>query len=787
MTTYRFMPSSRNTGFSLIEVLVAVLVLSTGMLALAALQASLTRNSVDAKVRSQGLAIAVDVLDRVRARASSSNGDYQSLPVAQGAWQTWSAPATFGTLQSPASYETRSTVTRFVRDATAAGCGGAANAPCFRPAVAADPYQLSGTAEFKRVNVEVRWTDAAGTAKTVSVNDVVTSVTRDKSTTVMTTQPTPASGVGAPVARIPRPTDAGIIPIAVGTGRETAASNPKPVLGYERGRSDETSFQVYTYGTSESGVAQLSRLIDTKVVGCQCERGALPSSVPNNASYADVIMNPFFRIPKQPTYWNGKEYVVPEDGASIARGVPIESAIQNQELCVTCCLDHHDSTVQPVKFDAARSGGVNPAEPSHLHYGDDNDDGILNTVAARADGDDYFEVCRFIRVDGVFRVATDARLKFMNLLETDPTVTTESVPAATPRLRYQSLVKDLISQYVVGNVSTPNVSAYDDILVQPDEIRLGRRLDKRFLHGRGLYIDVIEADAQQAIQAALDDCPDATPDIDCVLPVVPFVSINTTGLAQWGSTSQANVRVYNLARSVSQDPRDPPLPRGLTEALTDGTRETASMQMQLSNSGLSDSYGIDPVDVSETSIDEQVVRVGTTGSGGTTGSVTISRFTGLDDATVKAMSIGIGEEMSSTNVDCQRPTANNVVYPVTCNVAYALPARSKLVIGNYNKLGRNYSDGTCGTQKVQYCQNFNVTGVTVNNASVLPLSSTETGTLQSEKAVINLGSIPNSADIQVTLAEGAAVPAPHTCVTDSRGKKSVVYSNTALPCQGVAP
>ena len=46
-------------GFSLIEVLIAVLVLATGMLALAALQGSITRNSVDAKIRSQGLAVAV--------------------------------------------------------------------------------------------------------------------------------------------------------------------------------------------------------------------------------------------------------------------------------------------------------------------------------------------------------------------------------------------------------------------------------------------------------------------------------------------------------------------------------------------------------------------------------------------------------------------------------------------------------------------------------------------------------------------------------------------------------
>ena len=47
-------------GFSLIEVLIAILVLSTGMLALAALQSSITRNSVSAKARSQAVAAAND-------------------------------------------------------------------------------------------------------------------------------------------------------------------------------------------------------------------------------------------------------------------------------------------------------------------------------------------------------------------------------------------------------------------------------------------------------------------------------------------------------------------------------------------------------------------------------------------------------------------------------------------------------------------------------------------------------------------------------------------------------
>ena len=65
---------NNNTGFTLIEVLIAMLVLAVGLLGLAALQATGLKNNLSAYSRSQATQLAYDMSDRMRAnRADSQN------------------------------------------------------------------------------------------------------------------------------------------------------------------------------------------------------------------------------------------------------------------------------------------------------------------------------------------------------------------------------------------------------------------------------------------------------------------------------------------------------------------------------------------------------------------------------------------------------------------------------------------------------------------------------------------------------------------------------------------
>lgn len=71
--------SARRAGFSLIEVLVAILVLAIGMLGIAAMQAIAMRNSQSSFQRSQGVLQTYSIIDSMRANRSAANASRYDL------------------------------------------------------------------------------------------------------------------------------------------------------------------------------------------------------------------------------------------------------------------------------------------------------------------------------------------------------------------------------------------------------------------------------------------------------------------------------------------------------------------------------------------------------------------------------------------------------------------------------------------------------------------------------------------------------------------------------------
>ena len=73
-------PQTSQRGFTLLEILIAVMVLSLGLLGIAGMQLSGTRHTYDAYLHSMALVQAQDMADRIRANIEGMrDGDYNAI------------------------------------------------------------------------------------------------------------------------------------------------------------------------------------------------------------------------------------------------------------------------------------------------------------------------------------------------------------------------------------------------------------------------------------------------------------------------------------------------------------------------------------------------------------------------------------------------------------------------------------------------------------------------------------------------------------------------------------
>jgi len=389
-----------------------------------------------------------------------------------------------------------------------------------------------------------------------------------------------------------------------------------------------SSYNVLTYKSiSNSTQVQIQQRIETNVMGCSCEYGRAIAA-------PDVFAQAW-----RPTYWDGLKYSSPNPAKASLAGEDPAMAVSNSgtfkqsQLCPYCCRDHRDYSGDllkpdgtysddPVNFDYVRFAANDP----HDHY---RVTSTSPTVTfAKVDTTDtthpYLEACRMIRVDGLWRTATDMIAEHAALLATDsssstgfPTPTsvlpaTTWIPSADAETQYQTFVKDYFNQKVAQS-GTPNANnLYHSYALDDPALLFIQKTPTLYLDARGLYLDHLEDAAVQQITSAADSshCTSGVT-IDCILPYIPFTSINLTEVSVWNGglspTPPTSTNVTVNIGGVLCDPsidankcdptKTPPKGGVVLTGSAGGAWDAVLMSISASNRGLTTSrIPIDPGD-----------------------------------------------------------------------------------------------------------------------------------------------------------------------------------------------
>lgn len=734
--------STHSTGFSLIEVLIAVVVLSFGILALTALQSNLIKASTDARAQSVALALAKDQLEQMRgfqslAQYYALTDGSDSINDTNAGTNRFSGNLGGVTGNLGGTNFTRSwMVTRYALPITG-GVPSSTYAVVGTKTGALNTASYVQNSEFKTIQVTVGWTDAANQGHSVMLEDAIAAL--DPVDSARNQRSNGGRARGPKVVIFDPSSDAGVIPIAVGDGSETAATNPKPVVSAQSSGEDtiETRFDVLTYAGLTGGKALAQSKVETTVIGCTCTKAATTTTA------------------YRPTYWDGFRYVPPKVSSITATARPATGVTQSR-YCTECCRDHDDpATATGAKF--------SPRRATHTHYKPWN---ATDGWVVAGNGDNYIEACRLVRVDGIFDVAADLSDDYMNLLDTgtgtnDSQFGNDPAPNSSAVTAYQSFVLDYLNQRFVpgtgttppsGNTQQPLTHAYNDRaspaanaiaathlvsgngLENPRPTRnISTSGDQRWLHARGIYIDFLEPAALDAINDARSNCTDADNDgtvepseiQTCVLRALPFTTINLTELAVWEPLSGSSIKVSNANFDDSLTSTNPI--RGLAESLglTTPNPVSATAKAGASNSGVAISPAIMDPSVSGNEVDLSASQpfnlVGGSPSPGGTFRFGTSSGYAINNASPRILDFYYGT--STLKESCG---VSGTLNPVDCTTrnGEALPAVSmRLRVGNYNKSGTIAVNNPCDNgPKVDmpYTIDYDITGFTSTNASALP-------------------------------------------------------------------
>jgi len=687
---------TKNQGFSLIEVMLAVLVLGVGILGVAKLQGTLIRNGSDANQRTVAASIAQKKIDDIKS-FSQLRSNYTwadalalagNLPQTEVAYEHITGDGdlttyveTGGLILPSASIIVGSTAYSLnwtVQDYW--HTTGALSA-----ATTTEPTPAPLTSDFKNITVTVGWVDETGATQNISLNTVV-----DAYAPSLTELSDNSQSGGTPPRASYTP---GVAPDIVYTsldGGDKRESTAPQISISQNNQYVEYDFSVITYDSNNNILKQE----DLRQINCTCQQQASDSEtfLPVSMELADndsIFINKF----------DSTDFKVISGGKNWGTPITTGQYGQQSDNCDICCRDHHDKTGPndpDTLFDPFRPI-TDYTNGDHNHYYPDNN-GQLQL--ANDAGDLYLEACLLVKVDGIFRVAQDLNLLTVKTMP-------ESYLLGSGFTQYKNYKEDYLLAYAkqldshdsypaqsLGHVTSstsikyllndPSSASVVTLTDEPDLVSPALSIgDTKNLRAKTLYARYIPSDVFSKLKELVDN---TTTWLD-ISRLVPFYDPDGTLIAQtnedtsaWGTDEPSQVIVDQSG-----------LLTALSATSASGTFITATRAD--STTGFTNTRPIDPNDGDSNYLTSDKMAVVVSGTSSSTPINQILTITSSGNSAVDPKSVSLD---GSSGASCGLQ-ANNVKYVYICSFS---GGAGVITISDYNGSSGNGNNATVIDNKV---------------------------------------------------------------------------------------
>jgi prepilin-type N-terminal cleavage/methylation domain-containing protein len=492
--------TTKNRGFSMIEVMVALVILAVGILGISKLQGVLIKNSSNANQRTIAVSLAQQKIDDLKSFVllnADVNGDNIDDAWTSGiTWPVTQQSFAFIANNKGGKIDSADWGNEIVIGNYAYKLDWTVN-PFYYPASSTTTptsTPIGESSDYKQVTVVVKWKDELGAEQTINLATVISAY--DPSVTALSSN-TSTGGEGPKVAYTPElAPDVIDIEVDVGSGKKRQTSKPLPDA-VKTGQDSNTmvNFDVVTYLQAGSGFIA-ERQEEFVTVDCRCNLSTLSASA----------------YPPGHAFWDGVErYDIVGLPIIKATATQVNNANAVDAVCGTCCRDHHDNTASAVKYVVA-----GPSTGDHPHYKANGD--------PATSGQEYIESCRLKRIDGILRVFQDWSLKDITVM--DRASLSDGSQLQTDYVAYQ---KDFILQ----SVASAGTGVLKPALRTPISTTVG---SQQQLEARGIYIDKVYDESGTENPASYISYIQNASNLDR-LDIIPFSEVNLSLLTIWTSTN----------------------------------------------------------------------------------------------------------------------------------------------------------------------------------------------------------------------------------------------------------